>query len=112
MHRHPAADADSDRPDFGFLPIGCIAPDSDPPLDRAGFDVKFGQRRNHPVLERVDKSADLCVAPFHYRHMDELLADMGAAKRSSANPLTEYLSYPRAGKFRAYLDSAPQYVAG
>ncbi|MFD0915630.1 flavin-containing monooxygenase [Pseudahrensia aquimaris] len=53
----------------------------------------------------------LCVAPFHFLHFDELLADMGARKRKSLNPLVEYLSYPRLRNIRAYLESTPAYSA-
>lgn len=54
----------------------------------------------------------LCSAPFHFKHFDELLADIGAKKRSSINPLKENFSYPHAPVYRRYLDSAPQYLAG
>ena len=54
----------------------------------------------------------LCSAPFHFKHFDELLRDIGAKKRRSGNPLVEQFSYPRAGAYGEYLASAPQYHAG
>lgn len=51
----------------------------------------------------------LCSAPFHFRHFDELLADIGARKSRRANPLAEYFSYPDAASFGEYLASAPAY---
>lgn len=53
----------------------------------------------------------LCSAPFHFKHFDELLADMGATVRKRANPLAEYLSYPNADAYGRFLASTPQYVA-
>jgi len=53
----------------------------------------------------------LCSAPFHFRHFDELLADMGAAKTKRSNPLAEQFSYPDAAAYGSFLKSAPQYRA-
>lgn len=53
----------------------------------------------------------LCSAPFHFRHFDELLADMGATKTRHANPLKEMFSYPDATAYGTYLASAPDYRA-
>ena len=52
----------------------------------------------------------LCVAPFHFRHFDELIADMGAKVRSR-NPVAENLTPPNADAYARYLASAPQYRA-
>lgn len=52
----------------------------------------------------------LCVAPYHFRHFDELLADIGATKRRR-NPLAETFTPPDADAFAAYLASAPDYRA-
>ena len=41
----------------------------------------------------------LCSAPFHFKHFDELLADIGATKRKRDNPLGEQFSYPDAGAY-------------
>lgn len=51
----------------------------------------------------------LCAAPFHFKHFDELLADMGARKKKRANPLAEQFSYPNAAAYGSFLASAPQY---
>jgi len=54
----------------------------------------------------------LCSAPFHFRHFDELLSDMGAAKVKRSNPIAEQFSYPDADAYGTFLASAPQYSAG
>lgn len=51
----------------------------------------------------------LCSAPFHFRHFDELLADIGATQRKRANPLAEQFSYPDAAAYGRFLASAPRY---
>lgn len=53
----------------------------------------------------------LCSAPFHFKHFDELLADMGAIKRKRANPIAEQFSYPNAEAYGSFLQSCPQYQA-
>ena len=52
----------------------------------------------------------LCVAPYHFKHFDELLDDMGAKVRKR-NPLAENLTPPNADAFARYLASTPQYQA-
>ncbi len=52
----------------------------------------------------------LCVAPYHFKHLDELLDDMGAKERKR-NPLAENLTPPNADAFGRYLASTPQYQA-
>ncbi|WP_040678124.1 flavin-containing monooxygenase [Nitratireductor pacificus] len=52
----------------------------------------------------------LCVAPYHFKHFDELIADMGATVRRR-NPLAENLSPPNADAYARYLKSAPDYRA-
>lgn len=54
----------------------------------------------------------LCSAPFHFKHFDELLSDMGATVAKRGNPLAETFSYPSAPAYGRYLASAPQYRAG
>ncbi|SMH39609.1 NAD(P)/FAD-dependent oxidoreductase [Maritimibacter sp. HL-12] len=54
----------------------------------------------------------LCSAPFHFKHFDELLADMGARKTKRSNPLAEQFSYPDADAYGRFLASTPQYLAG
>jgi cation diffusion facilitator CzcD-associated flavoprotein CzcO len=52
----------------------------------------------------------LCVAPYHFKHFDEILDDIGARERK-LNPLAENLSPPNADAYARYLKSAPQYGA-
>jgi len=67
------------------------------------------KRRERPAAQIY---GGLCSAPFHFRHFDEILADIGARKRKRANPLAEQFSYPDAGAYGTFLTSAPQYQAG
>jgi hypothetical protein len=65
-------------------------------------------------FKRVERPAagvygGLCVAPYHFKHFDELLADMGATTRSR-NPLAEKFLPPDAEAFGRYLASAPDYT--
>ncbi len=53
-----------------------------------------------------------CSAPFHFRHFDELMQDMGATQWKRSNPLTENFSYPDAAAYGRYLDTVPPYRAG
>ncbi|MEE4120846.1 MAG: NAD(P)-binding domain-containing protein [Paracoccaceae bacterium] len=53
----------------------------------------------------------LCSAPFHFKHFDELLADMGARQRRKPNPLAETFSYPDHRAYALYLRSTPRYRA-
>ncbi|HTO63669.1 MAG TPA: NAD(P)/FAD-dependent oxidoreductase [Bradyrhizobium sp.] len=64
-------------------------------------------------FKRVERPAagvygGLCVAPYHYRHFDELLADIGAT-RSRRNPLAERFTPPDADAYARFLASAPEY---
>ncbi|MCV6591583.1 MAG: NAD(P)/FAD-dependent oxidoreductase [Silicimonas sp.] len=54
----------------------------------------------------------LCSAPFHFKHFDELLTDMGARKSKRSNPLAEQFSYPDHRAYGEFLASCPQYQAG
>ena len=51
----------------------------------------------------------LCVAPYHFKHFDELLGDMGA-KVSRRNPLAEKFMPPDADAYAGFLASAPDYA--
>jgi dimethylaniline monooxygenase (N-oxide forming) len=66
-------------------------------------------------FKRVERPAagvygGLCVAPYHYKHFDELLADIGATKRRR-NPLAEMFTPPDADAYARFLASAPAYRA-
>ena len=52
----------------------------------------------------------LCVAPYHFKHFDELLDDMGAKVRKR-NPLAENLTPPDADAYARFMASTPQYLA-
>jgi dimethylaniline monooxygenase (N-oxide forming) len=52
----------------------------------------------------------LCVAPYHFKHFGELLADMGAKKRRRGL-LIERFSPPDADVYAQFLASAPDYYA-
>lgn len=89
-----------------------------------------GQLNNQPSAAEMNESIELmlnwrrterpaaqvygglCSAPFHFKHFDELLADMGAKKKKRGNPLAEQFSYPNAAAYGSFLASTPQYKAG
>lgn len=50
----------------------------------------------------------LCVAPYHFRHFDELLEDMGASTRRRG-ALVEKFAPPDADAYARFLASAPAY---
>ena len=52
----------------------------------------------------------LCVAPYHFKHFDELLADIGVKGRR-ANPLVEKFTPPDAAAYGRFLAAAPDYRA-
>ena len=66
-------------------------------------------------FKRVERPAagvygGLCVAPYHFKHFDELLADIGTAlRRRSA--LTEKFTPPDADAYARFLATAPDYRA-
>jgi dimethylaniline monooxygenase (N-oxide forming) len=66
-------------------------------------------------FKRVERPAagaygGLCIAPYHYKHFDELLADIGSVKRRR-NPLAEMFTPPDADAYAQFLASAPDYRA-
>lgn len=77
---------------------------------RENIDMMLNWRRTERPAAQV--YGGLCSAPFHFKHFDELLADMGAKKSKRSNPLAEQFSYPDADAYGAFLASAPQYRAG
>lgn len=76
---------------------------------RANIETMLDWRRRERPAAQV--YGGLCSAPFHFKHFDELLADMGARKRKRANPLAEQFSYPNADSYGTFLASTPQYHA-
>jgi dimethylaniline monooxygenase (N-oxide forming) len=66
-------------------------------------------------FKRVERPAagvygGLCVAPYHFKHFDELLADIGVAGRRR-NPLVEKFTPPDAAAYGRFLAAAPDYRA-
>jgi hypothetical protein len=66
-------------------------------------------------FKRVERPAagvygGLCVAPYHYRHFDELIADIGA-RQTRRNALAERFLPPDAEAYARFLSSAPDYRA-
>src|SRR5712671_6914139 len=72
--------------------------------------------RNRDMMlhfRRVERPAagvygGLCIAPYHFKHFDELLADMGATIRRRS-PLIEKFTPPDADAYARFLASAPDY---
>lgn len=75
----------------------------------ANIEMMLDWKRNERPAAQV--YGGLCSAPFHFKHFDELLADMGAAKRKRSNPLAEQFGYPDFKAYAAFLASCPQYQA-
>ena len=75
-----------------------------------------GMQENMDMMlhfKRVERPAaggysGLCIAPFHFKHFDELLADMGA-KISRRGALAEKFTPPDADAYARFLASAPDY---
>ena len=67
------------------------------------------RREERPAVQVYSR---LCAAPFHFRHFDELLGDLGARKRRRTDFLAERFSYPNADAYGEFLASAPDYRTG
>ncbi|MEO1381310.1 MAG: monooxygenase, partial [Pseudomonadota bacterium] len=76
----------------------------------ANIEMMLNWKRNERPAAQI--YGGLCSAPFHFKHFDELLADMGAKKRKRDNPLAEQFSYPNHKAYGEFLASCPQYHAG
>ena len=66
-------------------------------------------------FRRVERPAagvygGLCVAPYHFKHFDELLADIGTEKRRRGS-LVEKFTPPDADAYAQFLATAPDYKA-
>jgi dimethylaniline monooxygenase (N-oxide forming) len=122
--------ANPDLPDLGFVGFNssfCTVLSADM---AANWLVRYadGQLKRQPSeremrdniemmlhFKRVERPAagvygGLCVAPYHYKHFDELLADIGVTKRRR-NPLAEMFTPPDADAYAQFLASAPAYKA-
>ena len=75
----------------------------------ANIDMMLAWKRNERPAAQI--YGGLCSAPFHFKHFDELLADMGAKKKKRSNPLAEKFGYPDHKAYGQFLASCPQYQA-
>ncbi|HEY5817460.1 MAG TPA: NAD(P)/FAD-dependent oxidoreductase [Mesorhizobium sp.] len=76
---------------------------------KANIAMMLDWRRNaRPAAGRY---GGLCIAPYHFKHFDELMDDIGVKGRRR-NPLVENLTPPDADAYAGYLKSAPAYQAG
>ncbi|MFK7854625.1 MAG: flavin-containing monooxygenase [Granulosicoccus sp.] len=71
------------------------------------IDMMLDWKRNERPAAQV--YGGLCSAPFHFRHFDELLADMGASKTKRSNPLAEKFAHPNAAAYGEFLSTTPEY---
>jgi len=76
---------------------------------RENIDMMLDYKRTERPAAQI--YGGLCSAPFHFKHFDELLADMGARQRRRSNPLAETFSYPDHRAYALYLRSTPRYRA-
>lgn len=88
---------------------GQLANQPTPDEMNANIDMMQKWRREDRPAAQV--YGGLCSAPFHFRHFDELLKDIGATKRKR-NPVLEQFGRPNAAAYGRFLASAPQYQAG
>jgi dimethylaniline monooxygenase (N-oxide forming) len=122
--------ANPDLPDLGFVGFNssfCTVLCADL---AANWLVRYadGQLANQPTAQqmrdniemmlqfkRVERPAagvygGLCVAPYHYRHFDELMTDIGAKTRKRGGLAGHFLP-PDAEDYAKFLTSAPEYRA-
>lgn len=88
---------------------GQLANQPTPAEMNANIDMMLGWKRNERPAAKI--YGGLCSAPFHFKHFDELLEDMGAKVRKRG-PLAEQFRYPDAAAYGRFLASTPQYQAG
>ncbi|MCA1297810.1 flavin-containing monooxygenase [Stappia indica] len=89
---------------------GQLANQPSPERMRQWIDAHLTWRRTRRPAAKV--YGGLCSAPYHFRHLDELIKDMGASKTSRANPLAEVFTPPNADAFGKYLETVPSYQVG
>ncbi|MCR4267692.1 NAD(P)/FAD-dependent oxidoreductase [Nitratireductor sp. ZSWI3] len=75
---------------------------------RENIEMMLDWRRNERPAAKV--YGGLCVAPYHFKHFDELLADIGT-RRKRRNALAENFAPPAAEAYAGYLRTAPDYQA-
>lgn len=89
---------------------GQLAQQPDEQAMRVNMQAMLDWRRNERPAAKV--YGGLCSAPFHFKHFDELLSDMGATKKTNSNPIAEQFSYPSYKAYAEFLRSVPQYQVG
>ncbi|XWN33434.1 MAG: NAD(P)/FAD-dependent oxidoreductase [Devosia sp.] len=72
----------------------------------ANIDMMLDWKRRERPAAKV--YGGLCAAPFHFKHFDELLADMGATTRRRGL-LVEHFTHPDAKAYGRFLATTPQY---
>lgn len=87
---------------------GQLADQPDEAQMRADIDANLNWRRKERPAAQV--YGGLCSAPFHFRHFDELVSDMGATTRRRGF-LAETFTPPDADAYGRVLASTPQYRA-
>ena len=86
--------------------------DNQPTTDEMNANIDLMQKWRREDRPAAQVYGGLCSAPFHFRHFDELLTDIGATKRKRGNPLVEQFGRPNAAAYGSFMASAPQYTAG
>lgn len=89
---------------------GQLANQPNPTTMNENIDMMLNWKRRERPAAKI--YGGLCSAPFHFRHFDELLADIGATKTKRSNPLAEKFVHPNAAAYGEFLASAPQYQVG
>lgn len=85
---------------------GQLARQPSAPEMRANMDMMLAWRRTERPAAKV--YGGLCVAPYHFRHFDELVGDIGVT-RSRRGFFAETFLPPDADAYAAYLRTAPAY---
>src|SRR5690606_26488066 len=84
---------------------GMLAKQPDAKAMNDDIEMMLAWKRNDRQAAAV--YGGLCVAPYHFKHFDELLDDMGATVRKR-NPLAENLTPPDADAYARFMASTPQ----
>ena len=87
---------------------GQLAKQPTPYENQINIDMKLHFKRTERPAAGV--YGGLCVAPYHFKHFDELLDDMGAAV-TRRGALAEKFLPPDADAYARFLASAPGYKA-
>ncbi len=128
QHRLYRVIANPDLPDMGFVGFNSSFATVLSAELAANWLVRYadGQLAKQPNAEQMHRNIDmmlhfrrverpaaagyggLCIAPFHFKHFDELLDDIGVTKRRR-NPLAEKFTPPDADAYARFLATAPDY---